>query len=60
MLFPGEFTFNQPWGKDDFLQHLPPECNKIKQPDYRINVQRVPHITYYDRAEKIISSGLKF
>ena len=60
MFFPGEFTFNQPWGEDNFIQHLPPKYDKIKQPDYRINVQRVAHITHYDRAERIISSGLKF
>ena len=60
MFFPKEFTFDQPWGVDDFKIHLPEKCSVLRQPDYRINVQRVAHITHYNRARDIISSGVQF
>lgn len=42
--FPKEFTFDQPWGIDDFRLHLPDKCSELKQPNYCLNVQRVIHM----------------
>ena len=60
MFFPGEFTFDQPWGIDDFRIDLPDECSVLRQPQYRLNVQRVTHITHCITARKIISSEFQF
>ena len=60
VFFPKEFTFDQPWGKDDFRIDLPDKCSVINQPDYYVNVQRVAHITHFESAKSIISSGFKF
>ena len=60
VFFPKEFTFDQPWGYDDFRNELPKECSVLRQPDYRINVQRVAHITHCVNAISIISHGFNF
>ena len=62
MFFPGVFTFDQPWGDDNFTKHLPSEYEGLTQPKFEIPLdenRRVMHITHFDAAEAIIKSGYK-
>ena len=60
MFFPGVFTFHQPWGNDNFKQHLPEKYKDLTQPNFKLaldNNRRVMHVTHFDAAKAIITSG---
>ena len=62
MFFPGVFTLNQPWGDDNFIRHLPQKYQDLTQPNFELPLdddRRVMHITHFDAAKAIITSGYK-
>ena len=62
VFFPNEFTFDQPWGEDPITNHLPPCYHNLQEP-LTLNLREIPHnvahITHYENAKQIISSGFK-
>ena len=60
VFFPGIFTLQQPWGDDNYTIHLPQTYKRLTQPKFEIpldNNRRVMHITHFDAAKAIITSG---
>ena len=61
VFFPKEFTFNQPWGFDDYRLHLPPKYQVLQQPRVCLNFTHVEHVTHYIDLQKIYNnSGFTF
>lgn len=57
VFFPKEFTFNQPWGSDDYQLHLPPKYQALQQPHVCLNVTHVELVTHYVNLEKIFKGS---
>ena len=60
VFFPGVFTFDQPWGDDNYKIHLPQKHKRLTQPNFEIPLnedRKVMHITHFNAAKAIITSG---
>ena len=59
VFFPEVFTFNQPWGFDDYRLHLPPKYQLLQQPRLCLNFKAVEHVTHYINLQDIYN-GFRF
>ena len=54
-------TFEQGWKRngwyEEILQRLPPDCRNAQPPQVTIPVVKVGHVTHYDDAKSIVTSG---